>query len=86
MTRPRRPPRPGRKPLPQYVLRCTSGWFEGVNYCGCYYDGRNQATGLPRWLPPEYSPWFASRMGGAGLASAERALRRWGYTVERIPA
>lgn len=64
------PPRPGRKCLPQYLLRCTSGWFDGHNYAGCYYSGRDPSTTMPIWLRDDVDPLFAGQMCGAGLASA----------------
>ena len=89
MTRPRRPPRPGHKQAPEYIIRAlhTSPAVSPENALavGCYYGGRT-ADGDPVWAPLNDRCWRALRMRGAGLASAVRALNRLGYIVERIPA
>ena len=89
MSRPRRPPRPGHKQPPEYILRVlhTSPAVSPENALavGHYYGGR-AADGDPVWVPLGDSCWRALRMRGAGLASAVRALNRLGYIVERIAA
>ena len=87
MTRPRRPPRPGHKQAPEYVIRVlhTSPAVSPENALavGCYYAGR-KSDGDPVWVAPKYREWLALRMRGAGLESAVRALNRLGYVVERV--
>ena len=89
MTRPRRPPRPGRKQAPEYILRVlhTSPAVspEDALAVGRYYGGRT-ADGGPVWVPLSDGGWHALAMRGAGLASAVRALNKLGYIVEWIPA
>jgi hypothetical protein len=89
MTRPRRPPRPGYKQAPEYILRVlhTSPQVapEDALAVGYYYGGRS-SDGELIWVPEACNLWSALRMRGAGLASAVRSLNRLGYIVERIPA
>lgn len=90
MNRPRRPPRPGHNPAPEYVIRVlhTSPAVSPENALavGHYYAGRVPDSGDPVWVPQKVADIFAMRMRGAGLASAVRSLNKLGYIVERIPA
>lgn len=83
MTR-RRPPQPGRKSALECVLRCTHHVDAKSLAVGSYYAGMHDYTHTPMWMHA-VDIGLAERMRGAGLASAERALQRRGYTVERVP-
>jgi hypothetical protein len=63
---------------PDYVLRFAPNMLFGLG--GMYYAGGDPCFPQPVTMDK------AARMRGAGLASAERALRRWGYKVERVAA
>jgi len=65
---------------PDCLLRCTSAPFIGMLYAGMDTGRR-----LPMWVEPG-DLCLPLRMRGAGLASAVRALRGRGYTVEKVLA
>ena len=68
---------------PDYVLQCTgveAGKKAPTDYIDLWYAGMTEGG---------YSTWRATagaalRLRGPGLASAERALRRRGYVVQRV--
>lgn len=82
---PARVPRPRTAQGPEYVLRCVTSppRWTGKSLAGFFYSGLSDEGSHPLWATLQQ---HASRMRGAGLASAERALERRGYTVERVPA
>jgi hypothetical protein len=77
MTR-RRPPRPGYKSAPEYVLQVIGNTMANGQYF--------MALVFPNSIQTTPSKDLALRMRGAGLASSERAINRRGYIVERVPA
>lgn len=77
---PARVKNPRRPVQPDYLLRFVGDALFGTGGMDLYYAGGDPC------FPTPVTANKAARFRGAGLASAERALSRWGYKVERVPA